>query len=415
MGFNPLAEKGIPIGKQLRNWSELNVQPYDKEQVDPYTRARVIAMNGIEVESIINSHQFARHTDNLEIRSMLAQTRRVEQQQQKAINWLTPGDETTLEVTIGYEQVAVDLTAWIARTEPDPYLKQTFEFGLLEDFDHLYRYANLLELLEGKKADQITQSLTEIMPGRPTIVEHRHPFDEIRAHYEKHTVDPLSRLHALTLVAAEQQTMNFYMNMGNRYLEPIARGLYLEIGMIEEQHVTQYESLLDPLESWFQQEVFHQYNECYLYHSFMSQETDSRIKAIWELHLAMELEHLRLACEMMRRYEGVEPEEILPTELPEPTLFQENKDYVRQVLASQIDLRTMGTQFVPLDQVPPDSRYFEYQQMVNGGGYVPSERVIEEHVAKQGDDYRDMTNGPHPVQELQQPLSSVQQAGGKKR
>src|SRR5262245_4942160 len=139
MGFNPLAEKGIPIDRQFRNWSELNVQPYDKYQVDPYTRARAITMNGIETESIIFSHQFARHTDNPQIQKMLAMTRRVEQQQQKAVNWLIPGDESTLEVTIGYEQVAVDLTAFISRTEPDPYLKQVFDFGLLEDFDHLYR------------------------------------------------------------------------------------------------------------------------------------------------------------------------------------------------------------------------------------------------------------------------------------
>jgi hypothetical protein len=415
MGFNPLAEKGLPLEKQLRNWSELNVQPYDKDQVDPYTRARVIVMNGIEVESILHSHQFARHTDNPDITKLLALTRRVEQQQQKAVNWLIPGDESTLEATIAYEQVAIDLTAWIARTEPDPYLKQTFDFGLLEDFDHLYRYANLLDLLESKKAEKITQGLTEIMPGRPTILEHRHPFDDLRAHYDKHTVDPLSRCHALTLVAAEQQTMNFYMTMGNRYTEPIARALYLEIGMIEEQHVTQYESLLDPLESWFQQEVFHQYNECYLYHSFMSQENDRRIKAVWELHLAMELEHLRLACEMMRRYEGIEPEEILPAALPEPTLFQENKDYVRQVLASQVNLRTQGTQFVPLDQLPKDARYFEYQQIVNGGGFVPSEQIIAEYMAARGSDYRHMTNGPHPIQELQQPRASAQQAGGKKR
>jgi hypothetical protein len=411
MGFNPLTEKGIPLEKQLRNWSELNVQPYDKEQVDPYTRTRVIAMNGIEVESIIFSHQFARHTDNPEIKRALAMTRRVEQQQQKAVNWLTPGDETTLENTIAYEQVAVDLTAYIARTEPDPYVKQTLEFGLLEDFDHLYRYANLLELLEGKKAERITRGLTEIMPGRPTIVEHRHPFDDIRAHYDKHTVDPLSRLHTMTITAAEQQTMNFYMNMGNRYTEPIARALYLEIGMIEEQHVTQYESLLDPLESWFQQEVFHHYNECYLYHSFMSQEPDRRIRAIWELHLGMEIEHLRVACEMMRRHEGIEAEEILPAELPEPTLFQENKDYVRQVLASQVDLRAIGTQFIPLDQMPEDAKYFEYQDTVNGGGFVPSEQVIEDHIAAHGSDYRDMPGGPHPV-EQQQP--SARTAGGRK-
>ena len=42
MGFNPLAEKGIPIKKQLRDWSELNVQPYDKERVDR-TRARALS------------------------------------------------------------------------------------------------------------------------------------------------------------------------------------------------------------------------------------------------------------------------------------------------------------------------------------------------------------------------------------
>jgi hypothetical protein len=412
MGFNPLTEKGIPLEKQLRNWSELNVKPYDKEQVDPYTRTRVIAMNGIEVESIIFSHQFARHTDNPEIKRALALTRRIEQQQQKAVNWLTPGDETTLENTIAYEQVAVDLTAFVARTEPDPYLKQVFDFGLLEDFDHLYRYANLLDLLEGKKAERITRGLTEIMPGRPTIDEHRHPFDDIRGHYDKHTVDPLSRLHALTIMSAEQQTMNFYMNMGNRYIEPIARALYLEIGMIEEQHVTQYESLLDPLESWFQQEVFHHYNECYLYHSFMSQEPDPRIRAIWELHLGMEIEHLRVACEMMRRYEGIEAAEILPAEAPKPTLFQENKDYVRQVLANQVDLRAIGAQFIPLDQMPEDSKYFEYQDVVNSGGFAPSEQVIKDHIAAHGSDYRHMTNGPHPVEQQQQP--SARTAKGRK-
>src|SRR3712207_7855159 len=71
---SPLEERGIPIDKQLRNWSELNVEPYDKLEVDPYTRCRIIAMNGIEVESIIFSHQFNRseeHTSELQSRQYL--------------------------------------------------------------------------------------------------------------------------------------------------------------------------------------------------------------------------------------------------------------------------------------------------------------------------------------------------------
>ena len=169
MSFNPLQEKGIPLDRQLRNWSELNVEPYDKDSVHPFSRCRGIVMNGIEVEAIIFSHQMARNTLDPQVKQKLAYMRRIEQQQQKAVNWLIPGDESTLEVTLGYEQVAVDLTSWVAQNEPDPYLKQVYDFGLLEDFDHLYRYANLYELFDDKKAEKIVGELPEITPGRPTI------------------------------------------------------------------------------------------------------------------------------------------------------------------------------------------------------------------------------------------------------
>jgi hypothetical protein len=400
MPFNPLEQTGIPVEKQLRNWSELNTQPYDKLAVDPYTRTRVILMNGIEVESIIFSHQFARHTDNLEIKRALALSRRVDQQQQKAVNGLNPGDQTPLETTIGYEQVAVDLTSWLARHEPDPMLKAALDFALLEDFDHLYRYANLYDLLYGDDATDFTMHWTEITPGRPTILEHRHPYDDVRGHYSTNTVDPLSRLHVMTIVAGEQQTMNFYMNHGSDWVEPIARGLYAEIAMIEEQHVTHYESLLDPLDSWLKQLVFHEYNEVYLYWSMLQQETDRRIKQLWELHCDMEIGQLRAACELLRKYEGVEPEEILPPALPDVAVtFEPNKEYVREILASQYDLRTDGVEYVRLEDLPKEHRYFEYQNTVNAGG-APSELVIDETRQERGRDFRDETEGAHPIEGL---------------
>ena len=182
--MNPLDQKGMPLEDQLRSWSELNVEPYDKLDVHPYTRTRVILMNGIEVESILFSHQFARNTDNLEIKQALALSRRVDAQQQKVVNGLNPGDQTPLETTIGYEQVAVDLTSWLARHEPDPMLKQALDFALLEDFDHLYRYANLYELLDGKDASPLPSTSPRSRPGRPTVVEHRHPHDDVRGHFD---------------------------------------------------------------------------------------------------------------------------------------------------------------------------------------------------------------------------------------
>jgi hypothetical protein len=397
MAFNPFREKGMPIEKQLRSWNQLNVQPYNKNEVHPYTRCRVILMNGIEAEGAVFSHQFARHCDDMELKRLLALGRRTEQQQQKTINWLVPADESTLEVTIGYEQVAVDLTAYLARTESDPYVKAALDFALLEDFDHLYRYANLLEMTEGKRADSITKQLTEITVGRPTAKEHRHPFDDVRKPYDRTKADPLTQLHALTILAGEQQTMNFYMNVGNRPQETIGRGLYLEIAQIEEQHVTHYESLLDPNATWFEQLLLHEYNEVYLYHSMVQQEEDERIRKIWEMHLEMELEHLRLAGEAMKKYEKRDPEELLPAELPEPTLFQSNIDYVREILAEQTDFNALETEFLPPDRFPGNGRYGAYQKVVNAEE-VPSELVIAQHVQKMGGEYRQELQGPHPVE-----------------
>lgn len=403
MTFNPLKERGIPIEKQLRNWSELNTAPYDTRSVHPYTRCRVIAMNGIEVEAMINSHQFARHTADMGIKQNLAMVRRIEQQQQKAVNWLLPGDESTLERTIGYEQVAVDLTAWLSRHEPDPYLKRVYDFALLEDFDHLYRYANLMDLLgERRKAEDITGDLTEILPGRPTIFEHRHPHDELRRPMTLKAADTQSVMNAITIVAAEQQTMNFYMNVGNVPEDPLARALYLEIAQIEEEHVTHYESILDPTLSWLTNLVLHEYNECWLYWSCMQTEDDNRIRALWELHLAMEIEHLRIACEMLKDVEGVDPESFLPQAgMPEPMKFEPNKEYVRDVLRNTIELTAYDAQFVPIGELPPDHRYFEYQRIVNEGG-SPTEQVIERHRAEKGGEYRFATEGEHPVASLRE-------------
>jgi hypothetical protein len=398
MAFNPFEEKGIPIEKQLRSWGQLNVQPYDKNQVDPYTRCRVILMNGIEVEGVIFKHQFARHCKDMELKRQVAMTRRIEQQQQKTINWLSPPDETVLETTIGYEQVAVDLTAYIARNEPDPYVKAALDFALLEDFDHLYRYANLLEMTEGKRADAITKQFTEITVGRPTAAEHRHPFDDVRKNINSKKADPFTLMNTMTIVAAEQQTMNFYMNVGNKAKDKLGRGLYLEIAQVEEQHVTHYESLLDPKSTWYEMMVMHEYNEVYLYHSMMEQEVDPRIRKIWQMHLEQELEHLHLAGEAMKKFDKRDPQELFPSPgLPKPIIFQSNIDYVRKILETQVDYNAFETEFMPADRFPKDGRYGFYQSTVNADE-VPSELVIEQHVQKFGSEYRQEIQGQHPVE-----------------
>src|SRR6185369_12243486 len=110
-----------------------------------------------------------------------------------------------LETTIGFEQTAIEVTAWVAQHEPDPYLAQLYRFGMLEDFDHLYRFAALMDRMSGQDVNNLLQSYTDVRPGRPTIVEHRAPEDDVRQPYDRATADPLTKMNALTIVAAEHQ------------------------------------------------------------------------------------------------------------------------------------------------------------------------------------------------------------------
>jgi len=295
MAFDPLQERGIPLEKQWRNWSELNSKPYDSHNVEPHTRVRLLILDAMESESFRFSHQFSRHSTNPEIRRALALTRRIELQQKNVIHNLIPAEESNLALAIGQEQMAVALTAFLAQTESNVEIRQALEFGLLEELDHLYRFSNLWDLIDGKKATELTGPFTEITVGRPTSEQHRHPYDTLPNPSLTASDNAVAQLHLLTLAATEMQTMDYYLTISNRPIEPLARGLYLEIAQIEEQHITQYESFLDPNLSLLQQEVLHHYNECYLYYSFLLQEPDLRLRQLFELHLNMEIGHLEAA------------------------------------------------------------------------------------------------------------------------
>ena len=164
--MNPFLLKPKKVESSLRNWKQIAQKPYDKNEADPYTKVRIILMNGTEFDANWCKHQFFRHCPDNDVRRELALLRRVEQQQQKAIASLKPINEDVLEHTIGYEQLAVDLTAIMAQNEKNQTVKKALDFALLEDFDHLYRFADVLESEQGIQGERLVGCYTEIMPGR---------------------------------------------------------------------------------------------------------------------------------------------------------------------------------------------------------------------------------------------------------
>jgi hypothetical protein len=286
----------------------------------------------------------------------LAIVRRIEQHQQTLVNWLLPADQTPLETTIGFEQVAIEVTAALALEEPDEYLAAMYRFGLLEDFDHMYRFAALMDRVDGKDANTILQGYTDILPGRPTAVEHRHPLDDLRRPYDSRRTELLSKLHAMTLVAAEHQTHDYYMTIGPMFADPTARMLYAEIASIEEQHVTHYESLVDPDESVLEKWLLHEACEAYNYWSCVESETDERVKAIWERMLDYELGQVQFVAHLFEKHERRDASEVLGDRIRQPITYEPHREFVRDTLRREAGLGAEGDHLVPRDHEPDRTR-----------------------------------------------------------
>ncbi len=399
--INPFKIKSKKIEECFLTWEQMYPKSYDKKKVSPWTKVHVILMNGTEFESNWFLHQFARHCNDNDLKRDLALVRRQEQQQQKRISCLKPINESILEETIAYEQLAIELTAILAQDETNENNKNALDFALLEDFDHLYRFSNLLKMDYGIDAKKLTGKYTEIMPGRPTVVEHRHPYDSIRFSMVNKEESDYSKLVASIITAAEQQTMNFYMNMAQLYINDLGRRLFQEIGMIEEQHVSQYESLKDPNCSWLECWVMHEYTECYLYYSLMQSETCPHIKQIWKEHFEMEIAHLKLALSHLKRIENKTEKDLFNNpKFPKLLVFGENKEYIRKVIYNTINNTSNFEKYENVNET--DNKRFKFYQDLTetSSNQIASHQVIEKYIKIFSKDYR-YEDKKHPIKDLQ--------------
>jgi hypothetical protein len=372
MTIDLMTDKGTPLDKQRMSWKDMVGKPISKLDDDAFTRVRIILMNGIELDALRTKQVALRM--NRDTRVQLAQLMRVEQHQATTINWLIGADHSPLETTIAYEQVAIELTASIAQLEPDEYLAQGYRYALLEDFDHLYRYSALLDRLEGKDANNIVQGYTDIVPGRPTIVHHRAPEHDLLRPYERNAA-LATKLHALTLTGGEYQTHDYYMNIGPLFTDPLARQLYAEIASVESQHITHYGSMINPEESILEKLLIGEANEVWTYAACAEQETNPRIKAIWERFLDYELGHFQAALKLFKDVERRDPAEVLgASQLPPGIEFKSHREFLKRTVANEVQLRKDGTQFVSEDKEGRSS--LVYREAVNADG-SPSTAISE--------------------------------------
>lgn len=139
------------------------------------------------------------------------------------------------------------------------------------------------------------------------------------------------------------------------------------------QHITHYGCMINPEESLLEKLLICEATEIWNYTACMEQETHPRIKAMWEQFLDYELGQFQVALQLFKDVERRDPAEVLGDgSLPPGIRFESQRDFVRKVLETEVQLRKDGTEFVDEAQEPQSSQ--EYRKVVNADG-CPSENV----------------------------------------
>lgn len=118
-----------------------------------------------------------------------------------------------------------------------------------------------------------------------------------------------------------------------------------------------YSALMDRLEGKDANNILQSYTDVI---------PNPRIKAIWERFLDYELGHLQIACDYFKKFEKRDPAEVLPEKVPSPIEYVSNRDYVREVLRKEVDLRAKDPHFVSLED--EGAMFLEYRRYLKSEG-----------------------------------------------
>ena len=110
----------------------------------------------------------------------------------------------------------------------------------------------------------------------------------------------------------------------------------------------------------------------------------------------------------MRSHDGRDPEEVLRARAARAGHLRAEQGLLRELLATQIDLTTLGTGYVR----DAHERFQRMQEDIQGGEKAPRERIIEENRDKSGEEYRLETEGRTRCQPARPPLAENPRGAG---
>ena len=312
--------------------------------------------------------------------------------QEASLAALLPLEQTPEEREMDLALLSLELAAALAQPMRSGAVRAMLDHSLPQYLDALYRVANLLCLRGFPPAGQLIGAYAEIMPGRPLIACHRHPFDGIGKKQEKASLWEEGAL--LLMAAQEEYGRQHLLSAAAESQDALTRSFFLELSLLRQQQFFSFSSL-QPSQPPLRRLLAHRYAAAFLYGAFLPREADHALAQCGKL------------CALIEK-SGQTPPALPP--FPPALEWGLHKGYVRDALQG-IGVTALREGWSPVGALPRGADYFRYQRRIcPEEANTPSCQVIEKTIAQYGTDCR-FEIAPHPIEALRDRTKDHPQLG----
>lgn len=281
--FDPLDHPGIPIDRHGRHWHEFDVEPVDTRAIDPNALRRICMVAAVEADAEHFARQFAGSVQDSDARRSVGRLGGATAERRQHIAAVRGPVGSAGEGAIDRERAAFEMAGLVARNEREPDRSLAYRRQAWLHLERLRRYAESGDRAHLHWANQFAEEVDVLWPPQQTA-------PDLGRMLSGPVMQPLSLLRDWMVHADDR-----------------------------------WATAPEPREGGWEALVAHESAGCYLYYAFMAEEDDRRLRPVWELHLQMQLAHLRAASDLLRRYSGRDPEEVVGEGLPEPVRMQTDR------------------------------------------------------------------------------------------
>jgi hypothetical protein len=294
--FDPLEHPGLSLDRHDRHWRELDARHGTLGDTDPDTAHRISTMQALQWATVAFDRSLSQRCPDAQAHQWVGRLGEQASERRHDLATRQPSADSALEKAIDAAQAAFDMVAWAARSEPATDRSLAYQQQAREDLERLRAYAELGARGGMRWADRFAAQVDQLRPATASS-----PSPLASAQDAVIAEHPESALYDWAVRAAHSRAATYAADVEPPAAEP---------GQVGPSGHSDWERL-----------VVHKSATCYLYYCFLQQETDPQVRALWELHLQMELAHLQAAGDLLRRYEDRDPHEVTGSGLPEPVAF----------------------------------------------------------------------------------------------